>query len=129
MLVIRLQRTGRRNLATYRIVVADKARAVKGKSLAIVGHYLPQRTPATLTFDAPRIGAWVSKGAEPSDTVARLLKREGVKDMDRFIVRYTKRKPKGEAPESGAAVPAPAPAAQAQAPVEKPAGDTDEKKE
>ncbi len=41
MLVVRLQRTGRKNLPAYRIVVAEKARPVKGKYLEIVGHYLP----------------------------------------------------------------------------------------
>jgi len=45
MLKIRLQRTGRENIPTYRIVVADKRDPVKGKFLEVVGHYLPARDP------------------------------------------------------------------------------------
>ncbi len=108
MLMIRLQRTGRSNTATYRLVVADKARPVKGKFLEIVGHYLPQQNPAVLKFNEPRITEWMVKGAQPSDTVARLLKREGVKGMEKYIQRYAKQKSKGE---EAAAADAPAPAA------------------
>ncbi len=125
MLVIRLQRTGRTNLATYRIVVAEKARAVKGKFLEIVGHYLPAQKEAVFKVDEERVAYWVSMGAIPSDTVARLLKRNGVKNMDKFIVRYAKRRSKN-APEEVAApaAPAAAPAAAAApeaAPAETPA--------
>ncbi len=109
MLVIRLQRTGRENMPTYRLVVAEKARPVKGKFLEIVGHYLPARDPVIFEHNDERIGFWVGKGAIPSDTVARLLKKSGSKDMDKFIQRYAKRKSKKEQ----AAEPAPAPAAPA----------------
>ena len=119
MLVIRLQRTGRENLASYRIVVADKARAVKGKFLEIVGHYLPQQKPPVLKFDEARISEWIQKGAQPSDTLARLLKREGVQGMERFILRYAKQKPKGEEEAQPAASAAP-PAAKDAAPTEAP---------
>lgn len=115
MLVIRLQRTGRENLATYRIVVASKHRAVKGKFLEILGHYLPQRQNPVLKFEEERILEWVKKGAQPSNTLARLLKRAGMKGMDSFITPYAKRKPKGEAAEAASAAPAPAPVAEAAA--------------
>jgi small subunit ribosomal protein S16 len=118
MIVIRLQRTGRENLATYRIVAAEKARPVKGKFLEILGHYLPAQKTPTLKYDAERITHWVSKGAIPSDTVARLLHKNGVKGMDKYMLRYTKRRPKGEEPPAPAAA---APAAAAEAPA--PAGD------
>lgn len=108
MLVIRLQRTGRKNLATYRIVVAEKARAVKGKFHEIVGHYLPAEKNPVFKFDAERIEHWVSKGAVPSDTLARMLKREGMKNMDKFISRYAKRRSKKAPPEEPAAPAAPA---------------------
>ncbi len=119
MLVIRLQRTGRSNLATYRLVVAEKARPVKGKFNEIVGHYLPQQNPVVLQFKEDRISHWMSKGAKPSDTVARLLKKAGVKGMEPHIQRYAKQKsknPEEEAPAAPAAAPAPAapaPAAEA----------------
>lgn len=114
MLVIRLQRTGRSNLATYRIVVAEKARAVKGKFLEIVGHYLPQRDPAVLEVKQDRVEHWIKLGAQPSDTMARLLKRAGMKNMEKYMLRYTKQKPRGEQPEAPAeAAAAPAPKAEA----------------
>ena len=63
-------------------------------------------------LNAERITHWIGMGAIPSDTVARLLKRQGMKDMDKFIKRYTKRKPKKEPPEVVAPPPpAPSPAA------------------
>lgn len=118
MLVIRLQRTGRSNLATYRIVVAEKARAVKGKFHEIVGHYLPAQKNPVFKYDAERIQHWVAQGAVPSDTVARMLKREGVKGMDKFISRYTKRRSKNAPPEEAAPAPAPAAPAAEAAPAE-----------
>ena len=112
MLVIRLQRTGRENVPTYRIVVAEKARPVKGKFLEIVGHYLPAQDPPVLSCKNDVVKEWVSKGARPSNTVARLLKKSGVEGMEKFIQKYTKRLSKKAATEKAAA-PAPAPAASA----------------
>ena len=139
MLVIRLQRTGRTNLATYRIVVAEKARAVKGKFHEIVGHYLPAQKDPALKYDEERIQHWIGKGAIPSDTLARLLKSKGAKGMEKYISRYTKQRSKS-APveEPAAAAPVSAPALAAEAPAEtKPAeaeapateGDSKEKQE
>ncbi len=108
MLVIRLQRTGRENLPTYRIVVAEKRKPVKGKFLEIIGHYLPARDPKVIEVNGQRAEEWIKKGAIPSDTVARLLKKQGLKDMDKYIERYTKQRPKGEEPPAAAAPAAPA---------------------
>ncbi len=116
MLVIRLQRTGRENLPTYRLVVAEKARPVKGKYLEIVGHYLPARENVVFEHKADRIKHWVAKGATPSDTVARLLRKAGLDGMDKFIKRYVKRKSKSapaEVPAAAAAAPAAEAAAEA----------------
>lgn len=120
MLTIRLQRTGRENLPTYRIVVAEKRWPVKSKFLEIVGHYLPAQDPAVFQHEDERIKHWVSKGAIPSDTVARLLKKAGMKEMDKFIQRYSKQKSKDPeavaaeaAAAAAAAAPAPAPVAEA----------------
>jgi len=99
MLVIRLQRTGRKNLATYRLVVAEKARAAKGKFNEIVGHFLPTQKQPVIKIERERIEYWMSKGAVPSGTVARILKKEGVKGADAHILRYTKRKSKKAPPE------------------------------
>lgn len=96
MLIIRLQRTGRENLPTYRLVVAEKARSAKGKFLEILGHFLPARTPAVLEVKKDRVEHWMKQGAAVSDTAARLLQKEGMKGMEKYIERYTKKKPKGE---------------------------------
>ncbi|NOS66890.1 MAG: 30S ribosomal protein S16 [Candidatus Peribacteraceae bacterium] len=124
MLVIRLQRTGRENLPTYRLVVAEKARPVKGKYLEIVGHYLPNRDPKVFEHKDERILHWVGKGATPSNTVARLLKKAGVNGMEKFIEKYAKQKSKKEvvaapaAPAAAVAAPADSPAPAAEAPAE-----------
>ena len=115
MLVIRLQRTGRENLPSYRLVVAEKARPVKGKTLEILGHYLPARDTPVLEKKDDRIKHWVSKGAIPSDTVARILKRSGLDGMDKFIQPYVKRKSKKEVAAALAAPPVEAPKAESTA--------------
>jgi len=96
MLVIRLQRTGRENDPTYRVVVAEKARPVKGKCMEVVGYYLPARKPAVFEHKDERILHWIGKGAIPSDTVARLLRNAGLKNMETYILRYAKRTSKKE---------------------------------
>ncbi|TSC57570.1 MAG: small subunit ribosomal protein S16 [Candidatus Peregrinibacteria bacterium Greene0416_19] len=116
MLVIRLQRTGRENDPTYRLVVAEKARPVKGKHLEVVGHYLPARKGEGFVHKDERIAYWIGQGAIPSDTVARLLRKAGLQNMDKFILRYTKRKSKKEQQAEAAASAAPAPSAPAEAP-------------
>ncbi len=121
MLVIRLQRTGRSNLATYRIVVGEKARPAQGKFQEIVGHYLPAQGEGVFEANAERITHWIGKGAIPSDTVARLLKKSGMKDMDKFIQRYTKRRSKKAPPEEEAPPAAPAAAPEAAPAAEAPA--------
>ncbi len=113
MIVIRLQRTGRENLPTYRIVVAEKQKPVKGKFIEIIGHYLPAQDPAKLEVKTDRAQEWIKNGAIPSDTVARLLKKSGVKNMEKFMTTYTKKRPKGEEPPAPAAPAAAAPAAPA----------------
>lgn len=134
MQVIRLQRTGRKNLPSYRIVAAEKARPVKGKFLEILGHYLPALKTPEIKIDTERVTALISKGAIPSNTVARLLQKQGMKGMEKYMDRYTKKRSKN-APEEVAAPAAPAaeaPAPAAEAPVAEaaPAADDNaEKKE
>lgn len=112
MLVLRLQRTGRENTATYRIVLSEKTAPAKSGELEILGHYLPAQKDPVFECKQDRILYWVSKGATPSDTLARLLKKNGMKDMEKFMKRYTKQKSKKEPPPEAAA-PAPAPVAEA----------------
>ncbi|OGJ55830.1 30S ribosomal protein S16 [Candidatus Peribacteria bacterium RIFCSPHIGHO2_02_FULL_52_16] len=138
MLKIRLQRTGRENTPTYRIVVAEKSAPAKGKFLEIVGHYLPARDPVILEHREERITHWISKGAIPSDTVARILAKKGMKGLDKYFQKYAKQRPKGEEPAAQAEAPkaeipkaeAPkeeAPKAEAPAPEAKESSDTETK--
>ncbi len=115
MLVIRLQRTGRENTPTFRIVVSEKTRSAKKGAHEILGHYLLNGKEPVFKCDTERAVYWISKGATPSDTMARLLKKHNVAGMEKFIIRYAKQKPRN--PEEVAAAPAPAPAA-APAPAE-----------
>lgn len=94
MLVIRLTRIGKTNEPAYRIVVAEKRNAVKGVSLEVLGFYNPSEGKR-IDFDKARFEYWVSKGATPSDTVASLLKTNGVSGLEKFIApRNLKRKKK-----------------------------------
>ena len=118
MLVIRLQRTGRRNIASFRLVVSEKRMSAKGgKVNEFLGLYLPSRNPHEFTFEKERVEHWLKMGATPSNTVARLLKRAGMQDMDRFTKRYTKKKSKNPEVEAAKA-PVEAPATPAEAPAE-----------
>jgi small subunit ribosomal protein S16 len=97
MLTIRLQRTGRKNLHTFRLVIAEKARSAKGYAQEVLGFYLPERKHDQLQYKEDRIRHWIDKGASMSNTAARLLSHAGMKDLERFILPYAKRKKKSEA--------------------------------
>ena len=73
--MIRLARIGARKQPYYRVVVIDKERARNGRSVEVVGLYNPRTNPATIDFKRERITYWVSKGAQLSDTVNRLLSK------------------------------------------------------
>lgn len=94
MLVIRLQRTGRGNEPAFRLVVAEHSAPVKGRFKEMLGFYLPAHDPVELKFNEERITHWVSLGAQPSNTVARLLSKHGMKGLEKYFKTYTKRKPK-----------------------------------
>jgi small subunit ribosomal protein S16 len=71
--MIRLARIGARKQPYYRVVVIEKERARNGRSVEIVGTYNPRTNPATIDLKRERIDFWVSKGAQLSETVSRLL--------------------------------------------------------
>lgn len=73
MLMIRLARVGARKKPFYRVVVIDKERARNGRSVEVVGTYNPRTNPATVDFKRERIDYWVSKGAQLSERVEKLL--------------------------------------------------------
>ena len=74
MLAIRLARFGAKKKPTYRVVVIEKDRARNSRSVEIVGHYNPVATPAEVHLNHERIQYWLKNGAQPSDTVSRLLR-------------------------------------------------------
>lgn len=75
---IRMQRTGRHKLATYRIVVADSRYPRDGRFIEILGSYDPTQNPAKLILDEEKAYEWVKKGAIPSDTVRTFLSQKGI---------------------------------------------------
>ncbi len=74
MLAIRLARFGAKKKPTYRVVVIERDRARNSRSVEVVGHYNPIAKPAEVKLDRERIDFWVKNGAQPSDTVSRLMK-------------------------------------------------------
>ena len=81
MLRIRLRRTGKKKQPQYRLVVADQRAPRDGKFVEIVGHYNPRSNPKALVVKEERIKYWLSVGAQPSETVHRLLHKEGLIDI------------------------------------------------
>lgn len=75
MLMIRLARFGGKKKPSYRLVVIEKEKARGGRSVEVVGQYNPVSHPASVNLKYDRIAHWVSNGAKPSDTVARLLQK------------------------------------------------------
>ena len=78
MLCIRLARFGAKKKPTYRVVVIENDRARNSRSVEVVGHYNPISKPAEVHLKHDRIAHWVKNGAQPSVTVARLLKKHPV---------------------------------------------------
>lgn len=74
MLAIRLMRMGAKKRPSYRIVVKEKLSKRDGAYLENLGTYNPTQQPAEIKLDAERVQYWLSKGAQPTDTVSRLIK-------------------------------------------------------
>jgi small subunit ribosomal protein S16 len=74
---IRLARVGSKKNPIYRVVVADSRSPRDGRFIEIVGRYNPQTQPSTIDLDADKIKDWIAKGAQPTDSVRRLMKAQG----------------------------------------------------
>jgi len=74
MVKIRLARVGARNQAKYRIVAAEEKFKRDGRFLEILGHYDTTTDPSTVRVDKKRFDHWLSVGAQPTETVTRLVK-------------------------------------------------------
>ena len=78
MLRIRLRRTGAKKRPSYRLVVADIRAARDGAFVDIIGHYDPLTDPETIVVQEEKALHWLGHGAQPTDTVARLLNKAGI---------------------------------------------------
>jgi len=74
---IRMKRIGAKNQPAFRIVVADGRSPRDGKCIEELGTYLPHKKGTNFTLDLDRAKYWLSKGAQPSDTVASFIKKAG----------------------------------------------------
>ncbi|MFW5940476.1 MAG: 30S ribosomal protein S16 [Chloroflexota bacterium] len=77
MLRIRLARVGKKKQAHFRVVVADIESKRDGRIVERIGHYSPLTDPATFKIDEGRALHWLSVGAQPTEAVSSLLKRQG----------------------------------------------------
>ncbi|MCK5471880.1 30S ribosomal protein S16 [Candidatus Gracilibacteria bacterium] len=128
MLTIRLARVGRENLQKFRLVAQEKTKSPKsGKVVAIVGSYDPIDPENKLIFDAEKIEQFIKNGAELSDTLARLLLKNGFKKelAEKFVKKYTKQKSKKDKTEDAKKVTTDKPS-ESETPTE-PTTDEDEK--
>jgi small subunit ribosomal protein S16 len=70
---IRLTRVGATKRPAYRVIAIDKRRSRDGRALEILGYYDPLTEPATVQLETDKIKAWIGKGAQPSETVVKLM--------------------------------------------------------
>jgi small subunit ribosomal protein S16 len=75
---LRLTRVGAKKNPIWRIVAADQRSPRDGRNIEILGQYNPQTQPSTITLDEDRVRDWLSKGAEPTDQVRKLLRTQGI---------------------------------------------------
>ena len=75
---IRLRRIGAKKAPVYRVVVADSRYPRDGRFIEEIGYYDPSTEPATLKVDAEKANKWISTGAQPTDTVKVLFKKNGI---------------------------------------------------
>ena len=77
---IRLRRMGAKKAPFYRVIVADSRSPRDGRFIEEIGYYNPLTTPAEVKIDADKANAWIKNGAQPTETVKALLKKNGIID-------------------------------------------------
>src|SRR5215472_15814709 len=75
---LRLTRVGSKKNPIYRVVAADSRSPRDGKFIEIVGRYNPQSDPSLIEIDEEKVRGWLEKGAQPTESVAKLLKAQGI---------------------------------------------------
>ena len=78
MVKLRLTRMGAKKAPFYRIVVADSRYPRDGRFIEEVGYYNPLTEPVEVKIDAEKVKKWIANGAQPTDTVKALLKKNGI---------------------------------------------------
>ncbi|MEA2297012.1 MAG: small subunit ribosomal protein [Solirubrobacteraceae bacterium] len=75
---MRLTRVGGRKDPVWRVVVADRRSPRDGRFIETIGRYNAQTEPSTIVLDEDRVRFWLDRGAQPSDTVKKLLRTQGI---------------------------------------------------
>lgn len=78
MVKIKLRRMGKKHQASYRVVVADERSPRDGRFIEAIGRYNPRTEPSEVVIDTERAADWLSKGAQPTEAVAKLFEIAGV---------------------------------------------------
>jgi small subunit ribosomal protein S16 len=117
MLAMRLARTGAKKKPSYRVVVIEKTRPRDSRSVEILGHYNPTKDPIELSLNDERVQHWLGVGAQPSQTVKRLIAYKAnppaPKEAKPAAAKEAKPAAKAEAQPVAAVAPAPEVAAEA----------------
>lgn len=74
---IRLRRMGAKKAPFYRVVVADSRYPRDGRFIEELGYYDPTKEPSVVKIDDEKVKSWIAKGAQPTDTVKAILKKNG----------------------------------------------------
>ena len=110
MLTLRLQRLGKKQHPSYRLIVSEKKKDPQARHVEILGVYNPTMNPKVIDFKADRINYWLSVGAQTSATVHNLLVTQGIlKEKKRRVIHISKeRRVKLDKAKSASAPAAPA---------------------
>ena len=85
MVKIRLRRVGAKNRPSYRLVVAESRAPRDGAFISVIGHYNPLTDPEEIVIDEEKALDWLKQGAQPTETVSRLLNKTGILDKFKTI--------------------------------------------
>jgi small subunit ribosomal protein S16 len=109
-------RVGKKKQPTYRVVVADERSPRDGRFIEIIGQYSPRNEPSAVSVDADKAVSWLQKGAQPTESAAKVLQIAGVWDAYKSSTgRDAAAKPAAKTPKPKAVKETPAPAAAAPA--------------
>jgi small subunit ribosomal protein S16 len=123
LLKIRLARVGKKKQPSYRVVVADARAPRDGAYVEIIGHYNPRTEPATFELDEDKARGWLSKGAQPTERIHKLLATRGIVEARVYASSKPKASPQAATQARPAATAVAEPPAAAEAPASEPAAE------